>query len=100
MQQGLTDEHYRHVASYRDREVYTEREKLAIEYAERFALDHLAIDGEFFDRLRAQYSDAEILELTTTIGYCMGMGRVLAVLDIANDCEVNFTPEPRIRDHA
>ena len=38
----------------------TERERRAAEFAERFALDHLAMDDEFWGRMRASFSDEEI----------------------------------------
>jgi len=43
---------------------------------------------ELFDRLRANFSDAEIVELSGTVGFCMGIGRIYTVLDIANECPV------------
>jgi alkylhydroperoxidase family enzyme len=100
MQQGLTEDLYLHVDSYRDSDEFSAAERLAIEYAERFALEHREIDDAFFARLGEHFSPAEILELTVTIGYCMGIGRALAVLDIANECEVSYTKEPPAYDHA
>ena len=100
MQQGLTEELYLHVDSYRDSQEFSDAEKLAIEYAERFALEHRDLDDEFFGRLGEHFSPAEILELTVTIGFCMGIGRALTVLDIANECEVSYTREPPVHDHA
>lgn len=46
------------------------------------------MDGAFFERLRGVYSDAEIVELAGTVAFCLGIGRVYAVLDIANECPV------------
>jgi alkylhydroperoxidase family enzyme len=74
---------YAHVAKYREREEYSEREKLAIEYAEKFAIDHLSIDGHFFDRLKACYSDKEIVELSVSIATFLGFGRMIKVLDLS-----------------
>lgn len=99
MRQGLTEDLYLHVDSYRDSDEFSPAEKLTIEYAERFALEHRDIDQAFFDRLAEHFSPTEIVELTVTIGYCMGIGRVLAVLDIANECEVSYTREPPVHDH-
>jgi alkylhydroperoxidase family enzyme len=82
VQQGVTPELYEHVAQYRERDGYTEREKLAIEYAERFVLDHLAIDDDFFARLRAAFADVEVLDLTICISAFLAIGRVLQVLHI------------------
>lgn len=80
--QDVSEELYRHVAEYRERDDYSEREKLAIEYAERFALDHQALDDDFWTRLRAHYSDEEIVDLSLCLVVFLGLGRLLAVLEI------------------
>ncbi len=95
MRQGLSDELYNAVADYRTDERFTPREKLAIEFAEWFAIDHTAIDDAFFVRLRELFSDPEVLELTITIGYCVGIGRAFHVLDVARDFEVLWSKEPK-----
>lgn len=77
---------YRSVADWRTRGEYTEAEKLAIEFAERYCLDHRAMDGEFFDRLRQCFADAEILDLATCCAMFLGIGRLLAVLGV-HQCE-------------
>jgi alkylhydroperoxidase family enzyme len=82
VQQGVTPELYEHVAEYRERDGYTEREKLAIEYAERFVVDHLALDDAFFTRLRSAFADDEILDLTICISTFLAVGRVLQVLKV------------------
>jgi AhpD family alkylhydroperoxidase len=79
---GVTEDAYGHVDEWRTWPGYTERQRLAIEYAERFTVDHLAIEDEFFDRLHAQYSDEEILDLTLCLAIWLGLGRALSVLDI------------------
>ena len=88
MQQGLTDGLYARVDQYKDSNEFSEREKLAIEYSERFALDHTRIGVDLIGRMRAEYSDPEIVELSGLVAFCMGVGRVYAVLDIANECPV------------
>ncbi len=82
MQKDLSEDMYAHVARYREREEYSEREKLAIEYAEKFAIDHLSIDDQFFKRLKACYSDEEIVELSVSIATFLGFGRMIKVLDL------------------
>jgi alkylhydroperoxidase family enzyme len=81
-QQGVTPDLYEHVAEYRERDGYTEREKLAIEYAERFVLDHLGMDDEFWVRLRAVFADDEILDLAICTSTFLALGRLLQVLRI------------------
>lgn len=80
---------YAHVAEYREREDYSEREKLAIEYAERFALEHLAIDDAFFTRLREHFADAEILDLTICVADYLAFGRLTQVLKLDQECSID-----------
>jgi AhpD family alkylhydroperoxidase len=88
---GATDDLYAHVHDP-DEGHYTERERLAIEFAERFALDHLGFDDAFFARIRAAFTDPEILDLAICCGAFLGLGRVLAVLGIEAEPDVASTP--------
>jgi alkylhydroperoxidase family enzyme len=94
MQQGLTDDLYQQVSQYHTSDEFTPREKLAIEFAERFAIDHRSVDDDLWTRLSEHFSDKELLELTTTIGFCVGIGRAFQVLDIARDFDVMWSREP------
>jgi alkylhydroperoxidase family enzyme len=94
MQQGMDDELYNSVHRYYEVDRFTEREKLAIEFGERFAIDHTTIDDEFWSRLRQHFSDQELLELTVVAGFCVGIGRAFQVLDIAVDFDVLWSREP------
>ena len=76
------------MAEHRDHPEYSDAERVAIEYAERFALDHLAIDDAFFERLRAYFSDADVLDLTICIADFLGFGRLTQVLKLDVECEV------------
>jgi alkylhydroperoxidase family enzyme len=60
----------------------TEQERLAVEYAELFALDHERIDDAFMDRMKGCFTDAEILDLTICVAAFLGLGRALHVLGI------------------
>lgn len=81
---GVGEEAYSHVEDWRTYDGYTERQRLAVEYAERFATDHGGIDDAFFARLRAAFDDAEVLDLTMCIAVFLGLGRSLAVLGITD----------------
>ena len=85
----MTEDDYAHVEEWRTFAGYTDRERLAIEYSERFALDHRAIDDSFFERLRAAYTDAEILDLTVCIGAWLALGRTMNVLGIDESCRIH-----------
>jgi alkylhydroperoxidase family enzyme len=80
--QGVTEDFYRHVADHDTADGYSPQEQLAIEYAERFALDHLSIDDAFFARLALCFTDAEILDLTICLAAFLGLGRMLRSLGI------------------
>ena len=82
---GVDEELYAHVEDPASGD-YSEQERLAIEYAEKFALDHRSLDDAFFARLRAAFTDAEIVELTAMIGNWLAFGRFQAVLDVAEAC--------------
>lgn len=88
MREGVTEELYAHVASYRDYDGFSEREKVAIEYAERFATDHLSIDDSFLARLRVELSDQEILDLSICIATFVGLGRLTKILGLDQGCAV------------
>ena len=59
---------------------FSDRERLLIEYAERFVLDHQSLDAAFYDGLRNRFSDAEIVEATALIGRHLAFGRLSHVL--------------------
>jgi alkylhydroperoxidase family enzyme len=66
-------------------EVFTDRERAAIRFAELMATDHLKIDDAMFAELRRHFSDAEIVELGVSVALNLGLGRLNAVLGIEPD---------------
>ena len=92
-ERGVTEDLYTHVDDP-DAGDYSEQERLAIEYADKFALDHRSLDDAFFARMKAEFTDAEILELTAMIGDWMAFGRLNVVLDIAEACA--WTPSSAV----
>lgn len=66
-------------------EGYNEQERLAIEYAERFAYDHQRLDDDFWSRMKGAFTDQEILDLTICIGSFIALGRTLVVLGIDHE---------------
>lgn len=79
---GIDDGFYGEIANWRDSTVLSERERLAAEFATRFALDHQAMDDAFWTRLRGVFGDDEIADLTMCCGTFLGLGRVLAVIGV------------------
>jgi alkylhydroperoxidase family enzyme len=86
--EAMTEDDFANVGEWRTYPGYSERERLAVEYAERFALDHTNLDDDFFDRLHAVYTDAEILDLTVCIGGWLALGRTLHVLGLDDACKI------------
>ena len=86
--EALTEDDFTHVADWRTYPGYSERERLAVEYAERFALAHTAIDDDFFVRMHTVYTDAEILDLTVCIGAWLALGRTMNVLGVDSYCRI------------
>ena len=63
-----------------------ERGRLAAEYAERFALDHHGLDDSFWTRMKAAYTDREIVELSMCLGSWLSFGRLNRVLGLDTAC--------------
>ena len=79
--QGLGDDFYCAVGSP-DESALSGQERLAVEYAERFALDHTGIDDAFMEEMRRSFTDPEIFDLTICVSAFLGLGRTLRVLGI------------------
>lgn len=86
---GMDEGFYAEVPAWRTTTALSERERLAAEFAERFALDHLRMDDQLWDRLHAAYADDELADLTMCCGMFLGLGRTLAVMGVR-------APEQRI----
>lgn len=76
------------VASWRDGEGLSVRERLAAEYAERFALEHHDLDDAFWLRMRGAFSDNEIVELSMCLGAWIAFGRLNRVFGIDEACAI------------
>jgi len=79
---GVDEGFYGEVGNWRESTVLTERERLAAEVAQRFALDHLAMDDDLWARLHSAFDDGELADLTICCGMFLGSGRVLAVMGV------------------
>ena len=86
---GIAPQLYDNVADYATYPGYTSRQRLAIEYAERFATDHASIDDDFFGRMRRFFDDEELLDLTLCIAVFLGLGRALTVLGVDQSCAID-----------
>jgi alkylhydroperoxidase family enzyme len=49
--------------------LYSEDEKIALEYADRMTITGLDVSDEFFETLRQRFSEDQIVELTAIIAW-------------------------------
>jgi alkylhydroperoxidase family enzyme len=66
---GVPEEKLLEVADYATSGHYDERERVALEYADRITITSEDVDDELFERLKSFYSPEEIVELTFTVAY-------------------------------
>jgi alkylhydroperoxidase family enzyme len=65
---GISIEKLSELERYAVSSHYSEAERVALEYAERITRSDEDVDDELFDRLRAEYTDEQVMELTLTVG--------------------------------
>ena len=83
VQQGMTEEMIDSLADIGSANI-TERERLAVRFAELMATNHNSIGDRFFEELRSEFTDPEIFELGMITGQFIGYGRLLSILDLEN----------------
>jgi alkylhydroperoxidase family enzyme len=68
----------------------TAAEHAALEFADLFATDHLAITDQRFTALREHFSEAQTMELMLHLALYVGMGRLAATLDMTEELPASF----------
>jgi len=78
------DEFYEAIENWRTSNVFNDRERLAIEFAERMGTAPKSFEGDdaFWTAMHAAFDDFEIVDLTLAVAGWMAMGRSLHVLAI------------------
>jgi AhpD family alkylhydroperoxidase len=71
----------------------SDAEKAAIHYGELFATNHLAIDDAVYDNLRKYFSEEEIVELSITVAWFVGFGRLGATYHMVEELPEAFQDE-------
>jgi AhpD family alkylhydroperoxidase len=74
----------------------SEAEKAAIDFADKFATNHLDIDDAVIDGLRKHFSEPEIVELGMNVALYVGFGRLGAVLHAVDDLPERFQDEGEV----
>jgi AhpD family alkylhydroperoxidase len=64
---GVTEEQLRSLHAYRDSPAFSQQERLVLEYAEEMCKTPASIPDELFARMKEQFTDEQIIELTTAV---------------------------------
>ncbi|MGV0746325.1 carboxymuconolactone decarboxylase family protein [Mycolicibacterium sp. XJ870] len=89
---GVDEDLYDHAAQWQTWPGYSPAERIAAEFAHRFAAGHTELrdDEDFWERA-GEYFDAELLtDLALSCAMWLGMGRVLRTLDIGQTCRITL----------
>lgn len=68
----------------------TTLERVVLDFADRFATDHLSITDERFAKLREHLDEAQTMELLLHLALYVGMGRLAATLDMTEELPESF----------
>lgn len=67
MRAGASEEKVRQVERAAESDLYSERERAALAYAEAMTITGRKVTDELFARVRAHFSEPEIVELTAAV---------------------------------
>lgn len=89
---GVDEDLYQHADQWRTWTGYSDQERLAAEFAYRFATEHTVLrdDEDFWTRCSEHFSDESLADLALSCALWVGMGRVLRTLDIAQSCKLTL----------
>jgi alkylhydroperoxidase family enzyme len=80
---------YEAVERWRAAPQFSERERAAIEFTDRYVSDPRSLEDEqLWDEMHAHFSDDEIVELALIIGAFFTLGRLQAALGIDDACQI------------
>jgi AhpD family alkylhydroperoxidase len=89
---GVDEELYDRAREWRTWPGYSDQERLAAEFAHRFATEHTALrdDEDFWTRCGEHFSEELLADLALSCALWLGMGRVLRTLDIGQSCKLTL----------
>ena len=65
---GITDDELRGLVDWRNSPHFSDTDRLVLEYTEAMTRTPVVVEDELFDRMRAQFDEAQLVELTSAIG--------------------------------
>ena len=66
---GISDDKLIAVAAYESSDLFTQIEKVTLEYADAMTSSDRDVDDELFSRVREHYSEEAVVELTAVIAW-------------------------------
>ena len=90
VQDGLTEDLVCSLEQPYEAPDLTDAEKAALDFADRFATNHLAIDDTYMEGLRQHYTEQEIVEISMLCAFCTGFGRFAAVYAAVEDLPESY----------
>ncbi len=90
--EGVDEDLYNHAGVWQTWPGYSDQERIAAEFAYRFASDHTGLrdDEDFWARAAAHFSDELMTDLALSCAMWLGMGRMLRTLDIGQACKITL----------
>ncbi len=85
-QQDLSEDDYANVVNWQSYAGYSDADRIAIEFAEKFAIDHLALDDAWFAKAKQHYTDEQLHGMSLMIGAWIAFGRMQTVFDVHLSC--------------
>lgn len=89
---GVDEDLYEHAGQWQTWPGFTDQERLAAEFAHRFATDHTGLrdDDRYWERAREHFSDELLTDLAMSCAMWLGMGRMLRTLDVGQACSITL----------
>lgn len=79
---------------------YTDAERVALEYAERFCADSSGVTDALIERLGRHLDPGEIVDLTLVIAKYLALGRFLQVLGLDQSCQLHYDEDGTLSQQA
>jgi AhpD family alkylhydroperoxidase len=90
---GVDDVLLETVPGWRGSDAFTDAERVALEFTERFCTDSKDIEDDLIARLGEHFDPGEIVELSLVIGKYLSQGRFMQVLGLDQNCDVPMLPD-------
>lgn len=85
-----TEDDYANVAAWSTWPGFSDAERMAVSFAELFALDHLALDDAWFAHARQYFTDDQLHAMGIMVGSWVALGRMQTVFDVHTSCALRI----------